>query len=235
MVCKCQPQVQADNLPSTVCFPYQSWPEEKGVLVEFRLMYKGKLPAQNSGGGFIKEKHLVRRQLHRQLRELWQQNTFLKNNAELSTQVLDDKGELIKTISNLERNSLKYERCGYKCVPLITKDRNLACTIDILFLRRDGPGNLVKSGGDIDNRIKVLFDGLRMPDNCDEVRGMPPEPDEDIFFCLLEDDSLITEVNITTDRLLTPLETGESIHDVFIVLSVKTLMVSGSRGWHEFY
>lgn len=98
-----------------------------------------------------------------------------------------------------------------------------ACSLDILFLRRDQPGALVTHGGDIDNRMKVLLDALRMPDGCHEVCGNTPTADEEPFFCLLTDDRLITEIRIVTDRLLTPLETHEYIHDVHLIIHVKTV------------
>jgi hypothetical protein len=52
-----------------------------------------------------------------------------------------------------------------------------------------------------------------------------PEPGEDPFFCLLEDDSLITEVTVTTDRLIVPLGADERVNDVLLVISVKTVQV----------
>ena len=78
----------------------------------------------------------------------------------------------------------RYARCGYRFMPLISDwfFTGIPCSLDILFLRRDGPGSLVKHGGDIDNRLKVLFDALRMPDTCDEVCGDSPGPDEDPFY-----------------------------------------------------
>jgi hypothetical protein len=79
---------------------------------------------------------------------------------------------------------------------------------------------LVRNGGDIDNRVKVLFDGLRMPKSAAEIGGFAPEPDEDPFFCLLEDDSLITEVSVTTDRLLIPMVAGDRVNDVLLILHV---------------
>lgn len=95
--------------------------------------------------------------------------------------------------------------------------------MNILFLRRDNPGNLIASGGDIDNRIKVLFDGLKMPDTVSDLGGIPLGPDEDPFFCLLEDDSLITSVSITTDRLLIPQESDENVHDVCLIIHATVL------------
>ncbi len=98
------------------------------------------------------------------------------------------------------------------------------CRLDILFLRRDAPGNLIKSGGDLDNRLKVLFDGLKMPGSAEELGGVQPGADEDPFFCLTEDDALITEVTIKTDRLLKP-QGAAHVHDVVLVIHVKTPQV----------
>jgi len=95
--------------------------------------------------------------------------------------------------------------------------------LEILFLRRDNPGYLIASGGDIDNRIKVLFDGLRMPNTVAELGGIPLEPDEDPFFCLLEDDNLITSVSVTTDRLLIPQDSDEKPHDVHLIIHTTVL------------
>lgn len=51
--------------------------------------------------------------------------------------------------------------------------------------------------GDIDNRLKTLFDALRLPNQTNELVGYDnPAPDENPFFCLLEDDSLITHVSV---------------------------------------
>jgi hypothetical protein len=58
----------------------------------------------------------------------------------------------------------------------------------------------------IDNRLKVLFDALRMPENTGELPHTPPQSGEDPFFCLLQDDKYINEVTVTTDRLLLPME-----------------------------
>jgi hypothetical protein len=105
---------------------------------------------------------------------------------------------------------------------------SLACALDILFLRRDQPGDLIKHGGDIDNRIKVLFDALRMPQDEQELTGQKPDVAEDPFFCLLQDDKQITEVKITTDRLLTPQASDEGINDVHLIIHVKTLSLDGN-------
>jgi len=53
---------------------------------------------------------------------------------------------------------------------------------------------------------------------------------------LLEDDSLITKVEVSTDRLLSPLESEEHIHDVHLVIGVtiRVVAVTGLMGNIEF-
>jgi len=82
------------------------------------------------------------------------------------------------------------------------------------------PGGIVKHNGDIDNRLKVLFDALKYPHETQEVENAPQGADENPCFCLLEDDQFIDHVSVTTDRLLTPLEGTESEHDVSLIIHV---------------
>ena len=88
--------------------------------------------------------------------------------------------------------------------------RELVAELDILFLRRQEPGAIVTSGGDIDNRMKTLLDALRVPKTASEIPENDfPAPDETPFCCLLEDDVLVTRLAIDTDRLLEPGDTPE--------------------------
>ena len=96
-------------------------------------------------------------------------------------------------------------------------------------MRRDQPGNIIESGGDLDNRIKVLFDALRLPQNCDEVLPARDGQEDDPIFVLLEDDRLIVDVKVTSDRLLTPRLDGEHINDVRLVIHVKTIIVDATQ------
>ncbi len=61
------------------------------------------------------------------------------------------------------------------------------------------------SAGDLDNRLKTLIDTLRRPRNDRELRGNEiPGEGENPFFCLLEDDNLVTHLSVETDTLLDP-------------------------------
>jgi hypothetical protein len=63
---------------------------------------------------------------------------------------------------------------------------------------------------DVDNRLKTLFDALRMPDSPEELGAgteqgkVSPDADEDPFYVLLQDDREITHVSVMTDTLLEP-------------------------------
>jgi hypothetical protein len=227
--------IQAE-LPRTVDLRYWRWPEDEGEIVEFRLIYKGPLSSQQGGGrggSILKQKHAIRRQFHHQLRELWHTNNFLKRYAALNkvTQPGDTEAKPVPFYDRLAR---EYAKFGYKFLPLVKNDWGIACALDILFLRRDDPGKLIVDGGDIDNRIKTLFDGLKVPQYPSHVEGMPPQQGEDPFFCLLEDDRLITEIKVTTDRLLLPMEREEQVEDVHLILHVKTKILEPEKSYSVF-
>lgn len=154
----------------------------------------------------------MRKVFHKQLVNLWATQSFLR------------------TISKDEVGSIatRYAHSGFRFVPLVSSFFTVACALDILFLRRDGPGSIVRSGGDIDNGIKVLFDALRMPQTRDEIAGDSPAEDEVPFYCLLEDDKLISKVQTETNWLLTPTQHSEHINDVQLVIRVKTVAAGSS-------
>src|SRR5271157_2737595 len=171
----------AVRYPFAQSLRYREHPE--GEYLEFRLIYYGPLVAETNHPR-VPEKQAIRKFLHPQLKEWWKQNE--------------------KRLGSAERIGQNFDRAGFHFVPVVSKERSENCSLHITFLRRDAPGNVIKNGGDVDNRIKVLFDGLRMPRDRKETSGATPEIGEDPFFCLLENDDLITEVHIVTDRLLLP-------------------------------
>jgi hypothetical protein len=70
------------------------------------------------------------------------------------------------------------------------------------MLRPEAPGQTLIKGGDIDNRLKTLFDALRIPKAGEIMESPDNEGGRNPFFCLLEDDSLINHISVTTDLLL---------------------------------
>jgi hypothetical protein len=217
------------TLPSTEVLKFEPWPcdLDGGIEMQFHLIYEGPLHANTQKRHRVEEKHQIRRVFHKQLVELWKDHPFLKTRWELPIGVQQDTYGRPTTWTSLEAS--KFDRCGYRFLPLVGSVFDIACSLDILFLRRSGPGNLINKGGDIDNRVKVLFDALRIPNQCNELpAGEKPASDEEPFCCLLEDDQLITEVKITTDRLLTPIASEEPESDAHLVVRVRTLGTGAS-------
>jgi len=223
------------DLPYTMAWPFAPWPAlpRGGHVVEFRLVYDGWLPPESSRDTRSAEKHAIRRVFAAQLRVLWETHPRLRRDTQHGghspTAWTQGQGNLMEGEGGrtyyIQRLPTVSTRLGRRFVPLIAEANGVGCALDILFLRRDPPGALIKSGGDLDNRIKVLFDALRMPGNDTEVHGaLVDEPDP--FYCLLEDDRLIVDLKVTTDRLLTPQTTpADHAHNVHLVIHVKTIVI----------
>jgi hypothetical protein len=192
--------------------------------MEFRLTYEGPLLGASRNDPRAKHKHEIRRKFHPQLRRLWEITPHLmearavdpatgqvRRDRSISTEVAPSRRDWL---------ALQFQKARYRFVPLVTKDLSLLCGLSILFLRPDPPGELIRSG-DIDNRLKTLFDALRMPESASELGGYTnPEEGETPFFCLLEDDRLITRVSVETDTLLAVLSNPPNPNDARLVITV---------------
>lgn len=117
----------------------------------------------------------------------------------------------------------------YTC--LITERLKVYAEIDILFLRPGEPGQIVTHGGDIDNRLKTLFDALRRPTNEQELpKGNLLDQTPNPCHCVLSDDSLISKVSVTTDTLLDAQDDDE----VVLIITVTTMIgeaIMGNLGY----
>jgi hypothetical protein len=112
-----------------------------------------------------------------------------------------------------------HERYGFRFFPLATRELSLVCSVKVLFLRPDLPGRIISSG-DIDNRMKTIFDALRLPHNEAELGGHTPQEGETPFVVLLQDDSLISHAEIETDILLAPVSEVPRRNDARLVLTI---------------
>jgi hypothetical protein len=187
-------------------------PEPKDDDVRFRLVYDGELPSEQRAPATVK--HTIRKQLHPQLRNLWLQHPLLKRMTEIKSPSLGYR--------TVDKIADEFDRCGFKFVPLVREKNYMACRLDLLVLMRQEPYQVFTGDerGDLDNRIKTLLDGLRLPRQCNELGGQTPASDEAPFFCLLEDDKLVYEFNVKADRLLTPSRSGQADRDVFAIIDV---------------
>lgn len=146
--------------------------------LRFTLAYRGPLRADST-----KDKQHIRSQVHDQLNMLW--GGFPLNEFRDHHFTDAESKKLVGKVTYL---------------PLVRKSARLIAELDILLLRNEVPGRIIVGGGDIDNRLKTLFDALRCPHTAEEA-GSQLDADTEIY-TLLEDDSLITAVSVTTDRLL---------------------------------
>jgi hypothetical protein len=170
--------------------------------MRFTLTYQGKLPPNASSP----EKWRIRRSLEPQLRRLWDQPP-------------------VNDLSKYKDPSYKPADCyvgksqfGFEFIPLITTKLDLRAELDVMLLAANLPGSLIRQGGDIDNRLKTLFDALSMPANAQQVPDKADaEPDKRVF-CLLEDDKLVTSVAVSNDRLLS---LPDGSNDVLVVVRIR--------------
>jgi len=97
---------------------------------------------------------------------------------------------------------------------LVTEENKLVCEVSILMLRRNDHDSIIRSG-DIDGRIKTIFDSLSIPVNRDVLLNHPIHSGP--FYTLLSDDSLISKVSIDTDELLEVDATHDANHAKLII------------------
>jgi hypothetical protein len=209
--------------------------------MRFRLIYDGELRASQKDAldqqndRLAQHKQAIRKVFHRQLKQLWATNKFLRERREDASKRTADhrpvgdggaywSGEDYEKVPLWEAVARKYEENGYRFVPLVTPDISLLCSLRILFLRVDIPGSVI-SAGDLDNRIKTLIDALRRPQGANELRGNEtPADGENPFYCLLADDKLVSHLEVDTDTLLDPSTGADAAADrrqVRLVITVE--------------
>jgi hypothetical protein len=179
--------------------------------MEFRLIYEGPLRGQ---GAKSEHKWEIRRALHPQLQRLWQLRPLS-----------DAAGTLLAWPPRPGVRSVIVEKGGLLFAPLVTQRLDLYAELSVLLFRQQPRGTLITDGGDIDNRLKTLLDGLRVPHGSMEGRTlMPQDPDPQPFYCLLEDDALVTKVSVESEQLLRPARPDEVV--AIISVHVKKTVLS---------
>jgi hypothetical protein len=198
--------------------------------MQFRLVYRGQLPASGNSSKKPDKVRDIRDQFHPQLEILWKTHPALKR-LQTSAWVTDGKTQVLGTYASPFDPEPDFKRYpppphfvnlltpidvdGKAYIPLVRESLSLTCSLGILFLRQEDPGSLVLQGGDIDGRIKTLFDALRMP-TAEVVRKYPQAQDH--TYCLMESDTLISSFDVDTDRLLVA-ETNHA-HEALLVIDV---------------
>ena len=170
----------------------------EGDRVEFYLTYDGQLKG-DGGADHIMD---IRKVFHPQLRKFWADHPLLKGwiYPPKPTGLVRDAAVVPPSMK--DHLADEFACNGYKFVPLAMVKYHALVTLDILFLRSGVPGTILKSA-DLDARLKALIDALRIPNQKQELGSyLPPTVNEDPFFCLMEDDKLVSNMSIRTDSLL---------------------------------
>lgn len=180
--------------------------------MKFRLIFEGEIKPRQKAK--LSDIHHIRRQFHPQIKRAWEHDPLVHL-----------KEKWLKPLSekNAEAGKGFYARIeelnGKTYAPLIST--HLAAELDIVFLRQQARGQLIGEGGDIDNRLKTLFDALRMPSKAEVGQlGDFTANDENPLHCLLKDDALVHRVNVETDRLLRP----GNPYDLLAIVNVTVLV-----------
>src|SRR5271167_2144085 len=116
-------------------------------VVKFNITYDGELLSANDKNSRVKNKNAIRFDIADQLLPIFIKGDFPRFNLD--------------SFTTLEVARVKK---GIKCIPILTRKMNASCRLSIKLMRNEHPGQIVH-GGDIDNRLKTLFDALRMPEN----------------------------------------------------------------------
>jgi hypothetical protein len=189
--------------------------------MEFTLTYRGPLKSN----GKSKHKQEIRRHFHRQLEYLLDRGPLKHLDFAWRNSPDPDKEVEGEKIDLAAHGWLNRHVDGHHFVALVASRYRCLADLDITLLRPDEPGGIVATGGDIDNRLKTLFDALAIP-RPGQIKAWLPQENEIPFFCLLEDDSLIGSLRVATATLL---EEDVSREEVLCLVRVKTRVVTPNR------
>lgn len=222
---------------------YQAEPFE---LMKFTLIFDGDLPSAGNKTQPIPAS-IIRNEFHHQLADLWESHIILRHLASVRTtpgaatfQIerypLPEADELKPKLAQaLDPSLISYcapihvPEVGVNFIPLVRQSLYLACSVDVLFLRHEEPYNLMRHGGDLDGRIKTLFDALKMPQPGNEYRGTTPTADP--LYVVLQDDALISDLSVRSGRLLGNRTKDKHAVRLTVDITVKVLRVfSGNQG-----
>ena len=179
------------------------------------LHYRGVLRSNGSTA----HKHEIRQHFHTQLRAVWAQRPLVESTGFLQPKRREGDYCFLRPAGD------------FTFVPLVTEETNTIAELSITLLRLERPGGIITQGGDLDNRMKTLFDALTMPRHANALPSgvVPLENEKPYFYCLLEDDNLVTTVSVRTEQLLEPVP-DQSVVDVSIFVRTRVTRPTMGNG-----
>lgn len=210
--------------------------------MKITLTYDGLLPS--NGGPAAKAD--IRAKIHPQLAELWEISPVLGTvntnrmypagrGAVVPTERHHSEGRTATPTTTAATTAWQQPRldlcapirvgqCDY--IPLVRESLALRCALKILFMRKEPPGRLLNRG-DIDNRLKTLFDALSIPHSDQEARcpaAFNPT------YTLLENDRDIVAIDVDTRQLLS--RPGAHSNEVRLIIDVD-IRVAEARSYNH--
>jgi len=177
-------------------------------MIEFTLTYRGTLRPN----GDPQHKHDLRRQFHTQLKRLWEVRPKLA------------PGEMSRIIPDVRRPEFHIPVRDFSFLPVISEAGFNVAEVDVELLQSECAGSIITMTGDIDNRLKTLFDAFKIPFRPGELpTEAKPCEEEFPFFCVLQDDHLITRVSVQTRRRL---DVDRESNEVILIVHVRGCHVS---------
>lgn len=151
------------------------------------LVYQGPLKSN----GRSEHKAAIREQFSQQLRVIYERDVLREH------------------IRDHVKEACVRDIAGVKFTSLANKVFGLHARIDVTMLSVDNAGIFSTTRGDIDNRLKTLFDALSIPpeSQASVVKATLP----DLTVCLVEDDGLIRDVRVREGELLLPVEDKSTV------------------------
>jgi len=193
--------------------------------MRFTLKYRGEeLKSSGNTGGRILEKQLLRACFHRQLERVWakhNQLSLVKRNTLQPPVMASGRYDVKRPIegSTLYGFLFRHVVKDTGFVPLLTGPMEAHCHLGLRVGRTVKPGSIIFDGGDLDGRLKTLFDALRMPRDASELPKDFHGGAE--CLCLLSDDSLITGLAIDSYELFD--EHSENYVDIDLTVTITAM------------
>lgn len=180
--------------------------------MKFTLIFEGEIPPRRKGSH--EEIHRIRCALAPQIEALWNFDPLATEGRKWLKHPSD--------VTVAGEYAIFEQRGAAVFAPLVSKRNDLHCELEISFLRQQAAGQFISEGGDIDNRIKTFLDALSVPPIAQAQLFSETGPSRPIF-CLLQDDALVTKLDVSTDRLL------RQTPNKFDLLAIVKVMLRATR------
>ena len=154
--------------------------------MKFRLVYEGDILSAQAKKS-KENQHKIREDFHYQIKNLLESDR----------------------VHDSVKNATPVSRPLFNFIPMVWKLKGAPdCSLDILFLRSDVRGSANSHAGDIDNRYKTLLDALTIPSKQQLPDKATPRKYQEPFYCLFQDDCLVTHLSVEMDQWLAPQKDG---------------------------